>query len=152
MAEATVNLATEQARVAFDPGMTSVAAITTAVEAAGYEVAAAPSPDAAADDGSAARDAEELRQLGMRAVVSLVIGLVMMALMFLPTGIPMPILAPALLIAATVVQVWAGGTFYRAAWRAAVHGSATMDTLVAVGTSIALWLQRLRDAVADGGR
>ncbi len=134
--EATVNLATEQARVAFDPATTSVTTITAAVEAAGYEVAAAPSRDAAADDGSAARDAG-LRQLGWRALISLGIGLAMMARMVVPTGIPMPILAPGLLVAATVVQAWAGGMFYRAAWRAARHGSATMDTLVAVGTSVA---------------
>ncbi len=138
VAEASVNLATEQARVAFDPAATSVRAIAAAVEAAGYQVAVGAAADApqAADAGDATRDVE-LRALGRRALVSLVIGLLMMALMFLPTGIPMPILAPGLLVAATVVQVWAGGTFYRAAWRAARHGSATMDTLVAVGTSVA---------------
>ena len=136
VAEATVNLATEQARVAFDPAATSVRAITAAVEAAGYEVAATAATAAAVDDGELER-AAELRALGWRAAGSLAIGLLMMALMFLPTGIPMAILAPALLVAATIVQVWAGGTFYRAAWRAARHGSATMDTLVAVGTSVA---------------
>ena len=35
------------------------------------------------------------------------------------------------------VQVWAGGRFYRAAWRAARHGAANMDTLIAVGTTAA---------------
>jgi Cu+-exporting ATPase len=137
VAEATVNLATEQARVAFDPAATSVRAITAAVEAAGYEVAAAPAAAAAAADDGELERAAELRALGWRAAASLAVGLLMMALMFLPTGIPMPILAPALLVAATIVQAWAGGTFYRAAWRAARHGSATMDTLVAVGTSVA---------------
>src|SRR5205814_1024179 len=33
--------------------------------------------------------------------------------------------------------VWAGGRFYRAAWRAARHGATNMDTLVAVGTTAA---------------
>ena len=46
-------------------------------------------------------------------------------------------LAPLLLIAATVVQFWAGGVFYRAAWAAAKHGGTNMNTLVAVGTSAA---------------
>ena len=41
------------------------------------------------------------------------------------------------LLPATFVQLWAGGRFYRAAWRAARHGSATMDTLVAMGTTAA---------------
>ena len=107
------------------------------MEAAGYEVAAAPAATAAtADDGELDR-AAELRALGWRAAGSLAIGPPTTALMFLPTGIAMAILAPALLVAAAAVQVWAGGTFYRAAWRAARHGSATMDTLVAVGTSVA---------------
>ena len=150
VAEATVNLATEQARVAFDPGATSVRAITAAVEAAGYEVAAAPAATAAtADDGELDR-AAELRALGWRAAGGLAIGLLMMALMFLPTGIPMAILAPALLVAATVVQVWAGGTFYRAAWRAAPPrlghdghaGRGRHERRVRV--------QRLRDALAHG--
>src|SRR4030067_3312166 len=38
---------------------------------------------------------------------------------------------------AAFVQFWAGGRFYRAAWRAGRHGGATMDTLVALGTSAA---------------
>ena len=61
----------------------------------------------------------------------------MMALMYLPLGLDGRCVAPVLLIAATVVQVWAGATFYRAAWRAARHGSTNMNTLVAVGTSVA---------------
>ena len=57
--------------------------------------------------------------------------------MYLPLGIDMAVLAPLLLIAATVVQFWAGGIFYRAAWAAARHGGTNMNTLVAVGTSAA---------------
>jgi P-type Cu+ transporter len=60
-----------------------------------------------------------------------------MGLMFLPLGVDMTLLAPALLIVATIVQFWAGGIFYRATWAAAKHGSANMNTLVAVGTSFA---------------
>ena len=44
---------------------------------------------------------------------------------------------------ATFIQVWAGGRFYRAAWRAGRHGGATMDTLVVVGTSAA-WVYSRR--------
>jgi Cu+-exporting ATPase len=49
----------------------------------------------------------------------------------------MSTLAPILLIAATIVQFWAGRIFYTAAWAAAKHGSTNMNTLVAVGTSVA---------------
>jgi Cu+-exporting ATPase len=52
-------------------------------------------------------------------------------------GLPMDIVAPLLLIAATVVQFWAGGPIYAAAWAAARHGTTNMHTLIAVGTSVA---------------
>ena len=62
-----------------------------------------------------------------------------MALMYLPLPVEpdMAVLAPALLVVATVVQFWAGGEFYRAAWAAARHGGTNMSTLVAVGTTAA---------------
>ena len=61
-----------------------------------------------------------------------------MALMYLPLPIDtMDWLMPVLLVVATVVQFWAGAAFYRAAWAAARHGSTNMNTLVAVGTSVA---------------
>ena len=78
-------------------------------------------------------------------------GLAMMALMYLPLPLDaMDVLAPALLVVATVIQFWAGGDFYRAAWAAARHGATNMNTLVAVGTTVAYALQRLRHPVARG--
>jgi Cu+-exporting ATPase len=61
----------------------------------------------------------------------------MMALMYLPLGVPVEVLAPALLIAATVVQVWAGREFYQSAWAAGRHGATNMNTLVALSTTVA---------------
>ena len=135
VSEASVNLATEEARIAFDPALTTVAALKGAVRDAGYEVVE-PATGGEADDLDRSR-ADEMDDLRRRWQVSLGIGLTMMALMYLPLGLDGALVAPVLLIAATVVQVWAGGTFYRSAWRAARHGSATMNTLVAVGTSVA---------------
>ncbi|MGH8071846.1 MAG: heavy metal translocating P-type ATPase [Candidatus Entotheonellia bacterium] len=149
--EASVNLATGKARVAFDPAVAHVDQLKAAVEKAGYAIgtlpasSTAPQSDGIHGGSSAAApvDAQErarqqeLDDLRRKWVVSLVAGLGMMALMFLPLGIDMTVLAPVLLIVATVVQFWAGGLFYRAAWAAAKHGSANMNTLVAVGTSFA---------------
>ena len=70
-------------------------------------------------------------------MVSLAVGAVMMALMYLPLNLDMVLVAPLLLIAATVVQFWAGKVFYQAAWASAKHGGTNMNTLVAVGTSVA---------------
>ncbi len=148
--EASVNLATEKARVVFDSTVTDLAQLRTAVEHAGYRVGSLPAPAAApgaeaVGAGSAvepvdARELErqrELDDLRTKWLVSLAAGLVMMAFMYLPLTIDMTLLAPVLLIVATLVQFWAGRVFYRAAWAAARHGSTNMNTLVAVGTSVA---------------
>ncbi len=149
--EASVNLATEQARVLFDPARVERAQLVQAITRAGYsvrpqEVTAPPATTAAQPQpvtGEATVDRHErdrqreMDDLKRKWQVSLVIGVVMMGLMYLPLPIGMSTLAPILLIAATIVQFWAGRIFYTAAWAAAKHGSTNMNTLVAVGTSVA---------------
>jgi P-type Cu+ transporter len=147
---ASVNLATERATVAYDPAVADLAALRAAVERAGYRAGeeASPAPVAAhaasrAVDAAPAVDARErerdreLADLQRKWIVSLVIGLFMMAEMYLPLGWDPAVVAPLLLVQATIVQVWAGGVFYRTAWAAARHGGTNMSTLVAVGTSAA---------------
>jgi Cu+-exporting ATPase len=145
VAEAAVNLATEKATVRLDPAAPAdLAALTAAVEKAGYRVGAAP-PAAATPTAPAAAPVDEHQRAREREVadlkrkwqVSLVAGLLMMALMYLPMPVGMDVIGPLLLIAATLVQFWAGRVFYQAAWAAARHGSTNMNTLVAVGTSVA---------------
>ena len=147
--EASVNLATEQASVTYDPAVTDLGQLTAAVEKTGYTVGALPAP-AVQGAPAAARVAEpvdkralerdrEIADLKRKSLVSLIVGIAMMVLMFapLPVAIIMRDLAPLLLIASTIVQFWAGSVFYRAAWAAAKHGATNMNTLVAVGTSAA---------------
>jgi len=143
VSDAMVNLAAAKARVVFDPTVATVELLGAAVERAGYAMGPAPAPDADSGSPAAAPSREgdpaqrELRELRVKWLTSLIVGAVMMALMYLPLHLDMMLWAPVLLIAASVVQFWAGGVFYRAAWAAARHGGATMDTLVAVGTSAA---------------
>ncbi len=61
----------------------------------------------------------------------------MMVLMYVPLPMSERTLAPLLLIPATIVQFWAGREFYSATWAALKHGATNMNTLVAVGTSVA---------------
>ncbi|HEX5451616.1 MAG TPA: copper-translocating P-type ATPase, partial [Candidatus Limnocylindrales bacterium] len=61
-----------------------------------------------------------------------------LVLMVVPTGLAMADANRLALWPATFVEFWAGARFLRAAWKAARHGDATMDTLVAVGT-LAAW-------------
>ncbi|HEV2072205.1 MAG TPA: heavy metal translocating P-type ATPase [Thermomicrobiales bacterium] len=148
-----VSLATERATVAYGNGVTADD-LRTSVEKAGYvpgEISlAAPSPSPVSmppDSGASQeeRDAEErdrkrdayITDLKRKSLISLAIGVVMMVLMYVPLPMSERTLAPFLLIGATVVQFWAGKVFYQATWAALKHGATNMNTLVAVGTSVA---------------
>src|SRR5262249_40868429 len=125
-----------------DPAQAEVADLRAAVEKAGYGIDVEPAPlpaaRAAEDEDPRERErAREVAELRTKSIVSLIIGLVMMAFMYLPLDIEMSTLAPSFLIAATFAQFWAGRTFYQAAWAAGRHGGTNMNTLVAVGTSVA---------------
>jgi len=144
---ANVNLATERATIRVDPAVAGRSELVKAVEAAGYEVR--PEAVTAADAGAAtsleaamtAEDIERERAQGetlRMAAVAIGASLVFMVLMFVPqTVVAMTDINKLILWPATFIQFWAGGRFYRAAWRAGRHGGVTMDTLVAVGTSAA---------------
>ncbi|MGC4107468.1 MAG: heavy metal translocating P-type ATPase [Thermomicrobiales bacterium] len=153
VASASVNLATERATVSLTPGAAvDPQALVAAIGAAGY-TATLPKPStpdiAAADaateissaeaeeDARIARRDAELASTKRKALISLGVGLVMMAAMYVPLPISEMTLAPLMLIAATIVQVWAGRVFYEQAWLAAKHRTTNMNTLVAVGTSVA---------------
>ncbi len=142
--EAQVNLATEEARVRFDPAQVGRDELVHAVEAAGYGVArqAAPAADPAAveaeADAVAAERTRQTRWLGVQALFSIAVGIAIMALMLWPARpLAMEQLNVLFILPATVVQFWAGRRFYEAAIRAARHASANMSTLVVLGTSAA---------------
>jgi Cu+-exporting ATPase len=145
IATATVNLATESATIRYLPETAGRAEIEAAIEAAGYDVrpgafdrAGDPTSASVADDARDRERAVELRSIAVRAAASIGVAFGIMAMMAWPQAIlGLETLNWIALLPATFIQVWAGGRFYRAAWRAARHASATMDTLVAVGTSAA---------------
>jgi Cu+-exporting ATPase len=144
--DAQVNLATETATVAFVPGVTGRAELARAVEAAGYELKPPPTAEetaarrtlrAAAEADDRNRNQAATRIL-REALVAIGVAAVLMVVMFWPqTTVPMETINWFALVPATIVQAWAGRRFYVAAWRAGRHGGATMDTLVAVGTTAA---------------
>jgi Cu+-exporting ATPase len=141
--EANINFATERASVRVDPAVAGRPQLVAAVEAAGYAVRA---EDAAAADMPRSREmtaedaarAAERRDLLRKAAVSLAVAALIMAAMFWPqAAVPMTTINWLLLLPATAIQFWAGRGFYVAALRAARHGTTTMDTLVAAGTTAA---------------
>ena len=128
--EATVNFATEQATVAFDPDRVATEELLAAVAAAGYH-ASWPMAD------DAAQTRAPRGPLGRRLLVSAVLTIPVLLLAMVPslrfTGWEWVSLA-----LATPVVFWGGRPFHRAAWRSLRHGGATMDTLISVGT-LAAW-------------
>jgi len=152
---ANVNLATNRATVNYDPETASIPALTAAIDKAGYGAGTVTDPNApvtpqaidhASDHAAHGHDTVSAEHdhlahggddLKRKALVSLAIGLAMMATMYIDFGIRTRTLAPFLLIAATFVQVWAGAMYYRSALKALRHGAFNMDTLVAAGTSVA---------------
>ncbi len=146
VADAAVNLATEKATVRVDASLAGRDELVKAVEAAGYEVRVEAIPvegavAASLEDEITAEDLErerDQRQTLTQALVAIGAAVLFMVLMFTPqTVVAMADLNKLILWPATFIQFWAGGRFYRAAWRAGRHGGVTMDTLVAVGTSAA---------------
>ena len=145
--EAVVNLATEVATIRYLPDQVGRTELVGAIAAAGYDVRSPVINVEAHDhaslgalDPSAEETAlrgREARDLLLRAGVAIGVALGIMALMLLGRALPMEQLNLLALVPATLVQAWAGGRFYRAAWRAARHGAANMDTLIAVGTTAA---------------
>ena len=126
--EAQVNLATERARVRHAPSLPR-AALATAVEAAGYEVAREAAP-------RRARLPE-----GGRVAIAGAIALVLMAPMLSElAGAHWRLPAAAQWLLASLVQFWLGARFYRSGWKALKARSGNMDLLVALGTSAAYGL------------
>jgi P-type Cu+ transporter len=135
---AAVNLATERATVRYFPELVGPDDFKRAVEKAGYGLGEPQATEAAGPtDREAEERAREILDLRLRFLISLAVGIGMMALMYLPVPWTQEQLAVPLLILATPVQFWAGWTFYRQTWAAARHFTTNMNTLVAVGTSAA---------------
>ncbi|MEV4001320.1 heavy metal translocating P-type ATPase [Actinomadura sp. NPDC049753] len=127
---ATVNYATEKARVEFGSGISPDELIAT-VEKAGYS-AALPAPPKTADE-AAPEPADELRPLRQRLVTAVVLSIPVIAMAMVPALQFEAWQWLSLTLAAPVV-VYAGWPFHRAAAVNLRHGTATMDTLISLGT------------------
>ena len=140
---ATVNYATEKAKVTYPAGM-STAELVGAVEAAGYS-ARLPEPvrpagsDGAPGEGlvEAAGEPDHVRALRDRLLLVTVLTVPVIAMSMVPALQFRAWQWLALTLAAPVV-LWGAWPFHRAAWKNLRNGAATMDTLISVGTLAAL--------------
>ncbi|MFI0577587.1 heavy metal translocating P-type ATPase [Streptomyces tendae] len=158
---ATVNYATEKARVSY-PATTGVADLIATVVKTGYtaeEPAPPPEPsdESGSEEGGSGEggDDPELSALRQRLVVSVLLAAPVVLLAMVPAlqfdnwqWLSLTLAAP--------VVVWGGLPFHRAAWTGLRHGAATMDTLVSLGTLAAfgwsLWALFFGDAGMPGMR
>ncbi|WP_405811280.1 MULTISPECIES: heavy metal translocating P-type ATPase [unclassified Streptomyces] len=159
---ATVNYATEKAKISYPPGLEVSDLIATVVKT-GYtaeqpprpEPAPAPEPATASGTAAAAHPDPESAALRQRLTVSAVLAAPVVLMAMIPAlqfdnwqWLSLALAAP--------VAVWGALPFHRAAWANLRHGAATMDTLVSVGTLAAfgwsLWALFLGDAGMPGMR
>jgi Cu+-exporting ATPase len=133
----TVNLATSRGTVTYLPSAIDVNGLRHAVEDLGYETPEATSPAEGAEHRAREREMEVLRHKFL--VGAILSGLVMLGSM--PELVPWwpAILANyyTLWALTTPVQFWVGWQFLRGFVRALRHGTADMNTLVAIGTMAA---------------
>lgn len=146
--EATVNYATEKAKVTYLGADVSVEDLIATVEATGYTARPPAPPASTASPGSkgtdpagAAAESEDdgLTSLRQRLITAVLLAVPVIAMAMVPAlqfdywqWLSLTLTAP--------VVVYAAWPFHRAAWTNAKHGAATMDTLISVGTSAAfLW-------------
>ena len=128
-----VDLSNEQATIEYIPGITGISDFRHAIQDAGFSVLAVISDD---DEASTPKDVKVLRN---KFIFGLVIASAIMTFMAAPrlmNWVPFD-MNYLLLALALPVQVWAGKQFYTSAWGAAKHYTSNMNTLIAVGTSVA---------------
>jgi Cu+-exporting ATPase len=143
----SVNFGTEQAIVTYNPKKTEVAALQNAVKEAGYSAQPMPADGWALEDDAERQDRRvENRRLTRKVWFSAIISAILV-IGSLPamTGFPLHFLPiwlhnPWLQMGLTApVLFGAGGTFFINAWKALKRRTATMDTLVALGTGTAFF-------------
>src|SRR2546425_3153770 len=159
VSRAAVNLATEQATVEYQPGVTDPAAIQETIRFLGYtpvmlESVLPPTltlPRQGEGTSGALSlqgrgvDREDRKRAAYRALkrrfwVAAALSMPVMLLgMSEHLGLPVPQAASfwLQLLLTTPVQFWAGWQFYKGAWAVARHGTTDMNTLIALGTTAA---------------
>lgn len=144
--ECIVNFGAEQATIEYDPRRTDLEAIQEAVDAAGYSAYPLQEKNlmAGEDDAEKRHRLRESRDLMRKVAVGGIISTVLViGSLPMMTGLHLPFIPVWLhnpwvqLILTTPVQFWCGYSFYINGWKALKRHAATMDTLIALGTSAA---------------
>lgn len=146
--EATVNFATEKAKVAYPEGV-STDELVGVIQAAGYD-ASVPEPPHSSADGESAEPVDETAGLRHRMLISWLLAAPVIVLAMVPAFQFRNWQWLSLVLAAPVV-VWGGLPFHRATWNGLRHRTTTMDTLVSIGTIAAFGWSLYTLFIGDAG-
>ena len=136
-----VNLATGRATVRFDPGKTDPGKIAAAITAVGY----AAEPTSAPGHTHGGRD-DHSRAWGRRAIAGIILWfplelthwILRVASSHPHAGCELnDWMTWASLACSTLAMLYVGRAFYASAWRSLRHGTSNMDTLIAMGATVA---------------
>ncbi|AFZ23512.1 copper/silver-translocating P-type ATPase [Cylindrospermum stagnale PCC 7417] len=142
--DCNVNFGAEQATIKYDRQRVNLEKIQTAIDAAGYSSYSLDDQSMGEDDAEKASRLAENRELTLKVMVGGVIS-IFLFLGSLPmmTGLNLPLIPGFLhhpwvqLVLTTPVEFWCGGSFFRNAWKSLKRRTATMDTLIVLGTGAA---------------
>ncbi|MDZ8093236.1 MAG: heavy metal translocating P-type ATPase [Nostoc sp. DedQUE05] len=143
--DCNVNFGAEQATIKYDRSLANLEKIQGAIAAAGYSSYSLQEELLTEEDDAEIASRQALqRQLSLKVAVGGVIS-IFLFLGSLPmmTGLNLPLIPSFLqnpwiqLLLTTPVVFWCGGSFYRNGWKSLKRHTATMDTLIALGTSAA---------------
>ena len=140
---ASINLATQSGTVEFLPGVADMGALRVAIEGVGYSI-----PEIRPEEDPVARQERRQREEERSLLNRLRMGVLLGVPLFLlaqwemvagSVGFPLSSFTGALvqLALVTPIQFYVGSRFYRGAWATAKHGTTDMNTLVALGTTVA---------------
>ena len=146
VAEVSVNFGAEQASIQYDAKRTNLGQIQQAIVDAGYASRSLQDSKFITDESETEKTARlrEFRHLRNKVIVAGTIGAVLViGSLPMMLGLPLPFIPMWLhnpwlqLIVSTPILLWAGREFFINAWKALKRHTATMDTLVALGTGSA---------------
>ena len=143
--EGNVNFSSDRASVRYDPKQTNINIITKAVVDIGYEAQIIPADLGVEDDTVDRQQQRSERNLQRRVLIGAILSVLLVIGSLSHFNLTLPSWLVRLenpwvqLALASPVQFWVGREFQQSAWKAFRHRTADMNTLIALGTSIAFF-------------
>ncbi|MEI6432791.1 MAG: cation transporter, partial [bacterium] len=139
VADASVNFATERATIHYNPGQTDIDHLIEAVENAGYGAIPPQSESAeteTTDSNTALKEAEQAQyqDLRRRFLVAAILAIPVFVMAMAHGVIDFPGMYLIQFLLTTPILFYSGAPFFIRGWASARHGTADMNTLIALGT------------------